>query len=376
MISAPTCDIFCCVIDNFGDAGFAWRLAKELRDAQAFDAIRLFITDLGTLAAICPDADPSKEEQRVQGITVCAWSEADGAQVADVVLETFGCRIPEAYEERIGSRPVPPLWINVEYLSAESWVPDWHMLPSPHPRFNIDKFYFYPGLREKTGGVLFSPDILGREDHFMRYEKSEFCRRYGIDESLWTLYVFCYPGPWVTYLAKALVKDPRPVQLLLAPGAARDDLLSLLAFAPGITTVNLPYFDQDDFEKPLWVSNALVVRGEDSFVRAQTAAKPFLWNIYPIRGDETTHMKKLAAFFELYAPYYGQYAELVKDVNTIFNTGGNQFPTFWTIWRTMVEEVESEKLQTAAAAWREHLFSLGSLSENLLAFIRSKGFCR
>jgi uncharacterized repeat protein (TIGR03837 family) len=40
------------------------------------------------------------------------------------------------------------------------------------------------------------------------------------------------------------------------------------------------------------------VRGEDSFVRAQWAARPFVWHIYP--QDDGAHWVKLAAFLARY----------------------------------------------------------------------------
>jgi hypothetical protein len=41
-----------------------------------------------------------------------------------------------------------------------------------------------------------------------------------------------------------------------------------------------------------------LVRGEDSFVRAQFAGKPFIWDIYP--QDIDAHLKKLDAFLDVY----------------------------------------------------------------------------
>ncbi|MFP3562266.1 elongation factor P maturation arginine rhamnosyltransferase EarP, partial [Paraburkholderia sp. SIMBA_049] len=50
---------------------------------------------------------------------------------------------------------------------------------------------------------------------------------------------------------------------------------------------------QADFDRLLWVADVNFVRGEDSFVRAQWARKPFVWHIYPQADD--AHLPKLDA---------------------------------------------------------------------------------
>jgi uncharacterized repeat protein (TIGR03837 family) len=47
-----------------------------------------------------------------------------------------------------------------------------------------------------------------------------------------------------------------------------------------------------------------IVRGEDSFVRAQLAGKPFIWHIYP--QEDRAHEVKLAAFLDLYLEHANQ----------------------------------------------------------------------
>jgi len=61
-------DLFCRVIDNFGDIGVCWRLAADL--AGRGEAVRLWTDDAGALAWMAPQGAP--------GVQVCAWP-ADGA---------------------------------------------------------------------------------------------------------------------------------------------------------------------------------------------------------------------------------------------------------------------------------------------------------
>jgi hypothetical protein len=56
----------------------------------------------------------------------------------------------------------------------------------------------------------------------------------------------------------------------------------------------LPFLPQVRYDELLWACDLNFVRGEDSFVRAQWAAKPFVWQIYPQAED--AHRVKLDAF--------------------------------------------------------------------------------
>src|SRR5688572_17662476 len=89
-------DIFCRVVDNFGDAGVCWRLACKLANECGF-SVRLWIDDLRVLRRLAP-AVTEASQQSVDGVEVLRWDDAaDHAVVAeaDVVIEAFGCGLPE-----------------------------------------------------------------------------------------------------------------------------------------------------------------------------------------------------------------------------------------------------------------------------------------
>ncbi len=72
------------------------------------------------------------------------------------------------------------------------------------------------------------------------------------------------------------------------------------SFTRGALTLHaIPFLAQDDYDRLLWACDVSFVRGEDSFVRAQWAARPFVWHIYP--QAENAHRRKLDAFLDLYA---------------------------------------------------------------------------
>ncbi|WP_455776520.1 elongation factor P maturation arginine rhamnosyltransferase EarP, partial [Burkholderia stabilis] len=154
------CDLFCTVIDNFGDIGVCWRVARQLAHEHGWQ-VRLFVDDLSTFARLLPGVDPDAERQTVDAIVIEHWhaQAGDALDIADVVIEAFACELPGAYLAAMARRARPPVWINLEYLSAEDWVADFHLRPSPHPRYPLLKTFFFPGLSAGTGGVLKEHDL-------------------------------------------------------------------------------------------------------------------------------------------------------------------------------------------------------------------------
>ena len=60
------------------------------------------------------------------GIQVQHWRAQDGSytpdQVADIVIEFFGCDIPPGYIAAMAQCTPRPVWLNLEGLTAETWV--------------------------------------------------------------------------------------------------------------------------------------------------------------------------------------------------------------------------------------------------------------
>lgn len=159
-------DLFCRVVDNYGDIGVCWRLARQLVQEHGH-TVRLWVDDLRAFERLCPAVDTAAAAQRVSGVDIRRWSDdagvaallAEDAHAAphDVVVEAFACDIPEPMLQRMADaarQGRAPIWINLEYLSAEDWVATHHAMQSPHPRLPLVKHFFFPGMARGTGGVL------------------------------------------------------------------------------------------------------------------------------------------------------------------------------------------------------------------------------
>lgn len=297
-------DVFCHVVDNLGDLGVCWRLSTEL--VRRGHRVRLWVDQPDPLRWMAPGA----LEGHHPGVTVMAWTsdltpaQCDRLSPADVWIETFGCDPPPAMIDslarRIASGDPPPVWINLEYLSAESYVERSHRLPSPvmsGPLKGLTKWFFYPGFTAATGGLLREPDLDSRRAAFDRpaWER----RKNLLPCASPQVVVFCYEPPLLgMFLEQAIAEDPGVRWLLASDRSAQAVRLAAehAALTNRIQAVELPALSQGEFDELLWASDLNLVRGEDSLVRAIWAGQPFVWNIYP--QHDNAHHAKLMAFLD------------------------------------------------------------------------------
>jgi uncharacterized repeat protein (TIGR03837 family) len=297
-------EIFCRVIDNFGDIGVCWRLACNL--AQRGQTARLWVDDPSALSWMAPVG-------RV-GVEVRQWAspfDMVNTVPGDVLVEAFGCEVdPEviaAYADSIRARAIRSSWINLEYLSAEGFAKACHGLPSPvmrGPGAGLTKHFFYPGFTVGTGGLLREPDLLARQGQF---DRRVWLAQHGVrNANQRVLSLFCYEPTGLGELLNTLAADAQPSCLLVTPGRAsaavqaeisrKNALQPLWNKREALSFVYLPALTQADFDHLLWSCDLNFVRGEDSLVRAIWAGQPFVWQIYP--QDDDAHLAKLDAFLD------------------------------------------------------------------------------
>ena len=168
-----SCDIFCSVVDNYGDIGVCWRLARQLSNEQDL-SVRLWVDDLASLHKLCTEVDPAQPVQQRCGVEIRHWGIPFAEVIpAQLVIESFACELPERYVLAMAAQEHKPVWLNLEYLSAEDWVAGCHGLPSPHPRLPLIKYFFFPGFTRETGGLLLERDLLARRDAFQSDIRSQ-----------------------------------------------------------------------------------------------------------------------------------------------------------------------------------------------------------
>ena len=298
-------DIFCRVIDNYGDIGVCWRLAVNL--SQRGQRVRLWTDDASALYWMAPAGDPH--------VQVIPWAESlrpVALPLADIWLEAFGCEIaPEfiAYQQgatRPGGQNL--IWINLEYLSAEGYVARSHGLPSPvmtGPGRGLVKYFFYPGFIPESGGLLREADLLTRQAGF---DRDHWLEQFGIPvNGAQLVSLFCYEPAALVELMGQLAGGATPTRLMVTAGRANAAVAAVInhknqsepSWNKGslLSISYLPALTQRDYDHLLWACDLNFVRGEDSLVRALWAGKPLVWQIYP--QSDGIHLIKLQAFLDL-----------------------------------------------------------------------------
>lgn len=370
-----TWDIFCTVVDNFGDIGVCWRLARQLSVEHAVK-VRLWLDDLNALAAIWPEVDGQADEQLISHIDVMRWHSAIDWRrvgVADVVIESFACRLPEAYMAAMLAKKQAdgqqPRWVNLEYLSAEAWIDGCHGLSSPQNN-GLVKQYFFPGFTEKSGGLLREKGLLRKRQQQTQAQPDTWCdlTRFDTSEQALKISLFAYDDmpllPWL----KALAESERTVQLAVTAGKATKAVQSACAIlhvpesGMGSLTIRyLPMLSQLAFDTLLWAADVNFIRGEDSFIRAIWAGKPMVWHIYP--QDDGVHFDKLNAFAERYAQDCSpEAAKAWRDFQSVWN--GEIEANVSEAWANFYAQLDALNLQ--ATRYAENLARYDDLAQQLV----------
>jgi len=403
-----TLHIFCRVVDNYGDIGVCWRLARQLLIDYR---VTLWVDDLVSFQRICSEVEPALAQQICGGVEVCHWNDQgmdDQAipvdVVGDVVIEAFACTLPAAYVTAMADRAGHtgervPVWINLDYLSAEHWVEGCHELVSVHPQLGLKKTFFFPGFTERTGGLLVEPLLAQQRAHFQSDTRIalDFFHAIGViapalasslsaDELMHACKVslFCYPDAPVAQLLTAWSTldyrstNGQPVICFVPDGVANAALQAWSgAIAPlpfvttpvairrgSLTVVRLPFMSQDQYDRLLWACDLNFVRGEDSFVRAQLAGKPMVWHIYPQEQD--AHREKLQAFMQKYQASMS--TNLMMPMQALWLSWNGVEGNFQPTWSQLHDILPL--WQHHAQAWCDQISKNKSLAQSLSQFIQ------
>jgi uncharacterized repeat protein (TIGR03837 family) len=374
------CDLFCSVVDNFGDIGICWRLARQLQTEHQWQ-VTLWVDDLVSFQKICHGINPDLATQQQQQVLIRHWTavlpELSEVDKPDLVIEALACTIPSCYLHWMASFSEKPLWLNLEYLSAEDWVHGCHALPSPHPQLPLQKYFFFPGFTPQTGGLLREQgliDSLAMISATAELQQQFWCGL-GLADAMdyqQKISLFAYSQaaiePWLNQLAAA-----EQTTLLLVPqGQLATDLIQLFSELKtgrldkkSLSIRILDFMPQPKYDQLLACCDINFVRGEDSVIRAQWAGKPFIWQIY--RQDEQAHLIKLEAFLHKYLQQASEeQKDCLKNLHMAWNLE-QDISTEFALFSNF-----SEQIQKHNKKWQEYLIQQQDLASNLVRFAENK----
>lgn len=374
-------DIFCTVVDNFGDIGVCWRLSRQLV-AEHGIAVRLWVDDLSSFQRLCP-AIELVPQQLQQGVDVRLWqpdSDFSGIAVVDVVVEAFACALPESYlsamVKQVKAGGKEPLWLNLEYLTAEAWAGEYHTLPSVEPKSGLHKFFFFPGFVPQTGGLLREASLFSERDCLQADPSAQalFLQSLGVqsEQDALLISLFAYENAALPSLLDAMRSGVQPIHLLVPEGRMTAPVQAYLdeTLRPGqpiqrdrLIVQAIPFVAQPDYDKLLWSCDMNLVRGEDSLIRAIWAGRPMLWHCYP--QADNVHMLKLGAFLDVYGQALPEaLAAVVTRLSEAWNLGlGDSILSTWPDFLTNLPALTAH-----ARNWATDLARQPDLARQMRAF--------
>lgn len=301
--------VLCKVVDNFGDIGVVFRLCRALSELKKNLEIRLVVSNLDSFAKISKGIDSTKTFQEFRGWKVFDWNDNAlckkefSKNPPEFILECFQCGRPEWLEELLFSPQfnLNVQIVNVEYLTAESWADDFHLLKSGTRSAKIKKINFMPGFTKKTGGLILDKNFmccLSEKKFALNLVKQNLDKKILSEDfsDSFKILIFSYPKNF-DFLASAIKEFSflKKIIVFIASGAGADSAkISLKKFK--VDFVCLPFMQQEVWDAFLSLMDFSFVRGEDSFSRCCLFGNPFIWNIYP--QEEEFHIVKLNAFLQ------------------------------------------------------------------------------
>lgn len=301
--------VLCKVVDNFGDIGVVFRLCRALSELKKNLEIRLVVSNLDSFAKISKGIDSTKTFQEFRGWKVFDWNDNAlckkefSKNPPEFILECFQCGRPEWLEELLFSPQfnLNVQIVNVEYLTAESWADDFHLLKSGTRSAKIKKINFMPGFTKKTGGLILDKNFmccLSEKKFALNLVKQNLDKKILSEDfsDSFKILIFSYPKNF-DFLASAIKEFSflKKIIVFVASGAGADSAkISLKKFK--VDFVCLPFMQQEVWDAFLSLMDFSFVRGEDSFSRCCLFGNPFIWNIYP--QEEEFHIVKLNAFLQ------------------------------------------------------------------------------
>jgi uncharacterized repeat protein (TIGR03837 family) len=362
-------NLFCSVIDNFGDIGVCWRLARQLR-AEYGCLVTLWVDDWRAARALIPALPERASAAQAEGVAIRPWHEAvEGVDcLGDVLIEGFGCTPPAVVLSQLRARGDSTLWLNLEYFSAEAWVPSVHGLSGYIAEQNARRWFFVPGVAADSGGLLRERDLLQRRDAWTARDAAQFTQALGLASRAGERVLLCFAYRDAPYddLSTALSNASSVTRLWLcgqpSQAGVHDGLRTNLPRCSDI-----PFVPQAQFDPLLWSADVLLVRGEDSLVRALWSAKPFIWQPYP--QDDAAHLPKLEAWLTHYTREWpADLAEALRAAHAAWNRAPHALD-FSAAWRALDAHFDDWQQWAARSSARES--QAPDLARRLMDFVRS-----
>ena len=407
--------ILCKVVDNFGDIGVVYRLARALSDLRPNLELTLVVSNLESFHKMASQIDPTKKIQdfHYKNTTwkIVDWNlevengnlktesekletENDTDKLStfhfplSIILECFQCGRPDWLEEQLFApeftRTVQI--IQIDYLTAEEYADEFHLLKSGTRKANIKKIFFMPGFTEKTAGLIInqvenlgataSPSGVTPFAHaHCLHSVSATSGLHTLAQPAFKIFFFAYEDD-----CSAVVKGIADFQNKMRE--TDSDFSVVVYLAEGKSSapfeekwkilnspfkiVKIPFLQQEEFDYFITTMDFLFVRGEDSLARAALTGLPYIWQAY--KQDENYQLVKVNALIDRMKEYFEpQLFEPIQAFWQSYNDYENA--TKSEPLTLMLLDSANHKNQKGFSDFAKKLHENGNLAEHLLNYI-------
>ena len=407
--------ILCKVIDNFGDIGVVYRLARALSDLRPNLELTLVVSNLESFHKMASQIDPTKKIQdfHYKNTTwkIVDWNlevengklktesekqktENDTDKLStfhfplSIILECFQCGRPDWLEEQLFApeftRTVQI--IQIDYLTAEEYADEFHLLKSGTRKANIKKIFFMPGFTEKTAGLIInqvenlgataSPSGVTPFAHaHCLHSVSATSGLHTLAQPAFKIFFFAYEDD-----CSAVVKGIADFQNKMRE--TDSDFSVVVYLAEGKSSapfeekwkilnspfkiVKIPFLQQEEFDYFITTMDFLFVRGEDSLARAALTGLPYIWQAY--KQDENYQLVKVNALIDRMKDYFEP--ELFEPIQAFWQSYNDyENATKSEPLTLMLLDSANHKNQKGFSDFAKKLHGNGNLAEHLLNYI-------
>ena len=404
--------ILCKVVDNFGDIGVVYRLARALTDLRPELELTLVVSNLESFHAMAKEIEAKKQIQdfhyKNSVWKILDWnlevengklkSEKPDLQLSSfncqLILECFQCGRPDWLEDILFAPNFTEMVqiIQIDYLTAEDYADEFHLLKSGTRKSNIKKIFFMPGFTEKTGGLIIneecrmqnaelgataSPSGVSPFAHAHCYAPTTRSATSGLHTLArdFSLFFFAYEDDCAVvvkgiadFQEKMRESDKDfSVCVYLASGKSCAPFeISWKKLGSPFKIEKLPFMQQEEFDEFITRMDFLFVRGEDSLARAALTGLPFVWQAY--KQDENYQLVKVKALLERMRPYFDE--EVFKDIQDFYQSYNDYENPTKAVPLTKMLLASAKKENTEGFKdFSEKLIQNGNLARHLLDFI-------
>ncbi len=394
--------LLCKVVDNYGDIGFVYRLARALSSVRPEWHLSIVTDNLKSFSLLAPGLDESAPVQKYtwnRSVSLCPewtflqWNDDFDCPAffkkspSPLILECFQCGRPDWLEKILFADGKKSLKneitriIEIDYLTAEDYAEEFHKMPSATRSAFVKKSFFMPGFTEKTGGLVLDENWLEAVKCAKTKRKNQLENPPASKEkSECKILMFSYERDFsrvVKALARFKSEKMPNLKVYLAQGRGKDSFLTAWTQAKKpFELVELPFLSQLDWDSFLASCDFLFVRGEDSLSRAALSGLPFVWHAYP-QDDEYQAVKVQALLDRMKAFYEPDFFDLLSSYWKAYNvhSGGGQDSEEGLF--NLLDYYFSHKTDSSLGgglgiqAFSDSIEKAGDLAKNLCGYIES-----